>query len=108
MGNEGLSGQHGVELPPDREEVRGLLGVLGIDPVDIDIALVVSVAWGLDKPVGGGGYLQPHHESQAHSAGTVGVAGGGFKVNGDTIHMLIVGKRGIAAKLHGKSLRSVF
>ena len=103
MGNEGLSGQHGVELPPDGEKVRGQLGVLGIDPVDVDVALVVLVAWGLDEAVGGGGHLQPHHESQAHSAGAVGVAGGGFKVNGDKIHMLIVGKRGIAAKLHGKS-----
>ena len=51
--------------------------------------------------------LQPLYarakESQTHGAGAVGVAGGGFKVDGHEINMLVGGerKRRLAANLHG-------
>ena len=62
----------------------------------------------LDQVVGGGDHPQPHHKGQAHRAGTVGVAGGCLKINGDKVHMLVGGKgeRLFVANIHGGSLRS--
>ena len=103
VGDEGLACQHGVEFLPDGEKVRGVLRVLGVDAVDVDVPLGVLVARGLDEAMGCGHHFQAHHESQTHGAGAVGVAGGGFKVDGHEINMLVGGerKRRLAANLHG-------
>lgn len=103
VGDEGLACQHGVEFLPDGEKVRGVLRVLGVDAVDVDVPLSVLVARGLDEAMGCGHHFQAHHEGQTHGAGAVGVAGGGFKVDGHEINMLVGGerKRRLAANLHG-------
>lgn len=103
VGDERLASQHRVEFLPDGEKVRGVLRVLGIDAVDVDVPLGVLVARGLDEAMGCGHHFQAHHESQTHGAGAVGGAGGGFKVDGHEINMLVGGerKRRLAANLHG-------
>lgn len=93
VGNEGFSRQHGVQLPPDGEKIRGLPGVLGVDPMDVDVPLVILVSRGLDQVMGGGDHLQADHKGQADGTGAVGVAGGRFEVDGNEIHML-VGRKG--------------
>lgn len=90
--DEGFAGQEGMQLLPDGEKIRGVFRVLRVNSVDMNVALVISVAWRLDQVVGGGDHPQPHHKGQAHRAGTVGVAGGCLKINGDKVHMLVGGK----------------
>ena len=106
--DEGFAGQEGMQLLPDGEKIRGVFRVLRVNSVDMNVALVISVAWRLDQVVGGGDHPQPHHKGQAHRAGTVGVAGSCLKINGDKVHMLVGGKgeRLFVANIHGGSLRS--
>lgn len=69
----------------------------------------VLVARGLDEAMGCGHHFQAHHEGQTHGAGAVGVAGGGFKVDGHEINMLVgeERKRRLALQISRESLRSV-
>ena len=49
--DEGFAGQEGMQLLPDGEKIRGVFRVLRVNSVDMNVALVISVAWRLDQVV---------------------------------------------------------
>lgn len=75
----------GLDVFPNRREVRGVLDVALMDTVDLDVA-PEEVGVGVDEGVKLIGNLVVTDNGQRQRAGTVALATGSLEVHGDEVH----------------------